>query len=318
MQALGSVVAFGIKGRAFQQNALGFLKKSKAKMKYLKELAGLFVILGALLPQAAQADNRAEIMMVPTRVVMQDKDRYTQVVVKNVGNATGDLSLDMIDMAMLEDGMVQPLEAGKTDPYSARPFLRVAPHSMTLKPGETQYVRIMLRKPENMAAGEYRSHMAVTIVNDNVEALAAEKALVAAGQKKEARIAVKVNVVMSIPVIIRNGETTLSMKIESPKITRDANGKPVMVLNLVRQGNRSSMGDFTFTHITPAGKSQVIKFYPGIAAYRSVDHRQVSIPLNDIPAGVDLSKGKLDIVYAAQENEDRKKLAETQMTLAPY
>jgi hypothetical protein len=84
---------------------------------------------------------------------------------------------------------------------------------------------------------------------------------------------------------------------------------------LLREGNRSSMGDFTFTYTPPGGAAQQIKFYPGVPVYRSTARRVVTIPLNDIPAGVDLTKGKLDILYAAQESEDRKKLAETQINL---
>lgn len=277
----------------------------------MRKLLWLFVTLCILLPQTAWA-NRAEVMMIPTRVVMENKDRYTTVVIKNIGNATGHFSVDMIDMEMKEDGMVVPFEEGKADPYSAVPFLRVAPKSITLKPGESQNVRIMLRKPDDLAAGEYRSHMRVKVENDNVEATE-EKA---AAPQKDAQIQVKANLVLIIPVIVRHGEMTLAMKIESPKVTRDAKGHPVIGMSLLREGNRSSMGDFTFSYAAPGGQSQVIKTFPGIPVYRSVGRRQVVIPLDDIPAGVDLTKGRLDIIYAAQEKEGGSKLAEAQIDLS--
>jgi hypothetical protein len=253
-------------------------------------------------------------MMLPTRVIMENSDRFTTVVIKNVGNATGNFSVDMIDMEMKEDGLVVPLEEGKADAYSAIPYLRVAPRSITLKPGETQNVRVMLRKPETLAPGEYRSHMRVKLDNDNVEGTEEneEKPV------KEAQISVKANLVLIIPVIVRHGETTMSVKIDSPKLAHDAHGKPQLDLALLLEGTRSSMGDFVISYMASDNKSQVIKNFPGVPVYRSVARRQVSIPMDDIPAGVNLSTGKLDIVYQAQEKEGGKKLAEAEMSLSGH
>jgi P pilus assembly chaperone PapD len=274
------------------------------------KFAALFLALSTLMPQAAWA-NRAEVMMIPTRVVMEDKDNFTTIVVKNKGNATGNFSIDLVDMTMGEEGGVKLMPEGQTDPYSAQPYLRVAPRSMTLKPDEAQNVRILLRKPEGIAPGEYRSHLKLAILNDNVEESNAEKA----SGKKESNIAVKINMIMIIPLIVRVGETTLSMKIEDAKIIHDEKGQTEAVITLLRDGNRSSMGDFTFTWTPPGGAPQVIKTFPGVPVYRSTNRRKVVILLNGLPAGVDLSKGKLDILYAAQKSEDNKKLAEIQIDL---
>lgn len=275
------------------------------------KLVWLFLALGVILPQAAWA-NRAEIMLFPTRIVIEKKDSYATVIIRNAGNATGMFSVDVVDMAMQEDGRVTPLEEGKADSYSAAPYLIIAPRRVTLKPGEGQSIRVMLRKAAKMAPGEYRSHLRLKIDNDDVEG--------SSGEKKPppgaVEVSTKVNMVMIIPVIIRIGETTLSMKIESPKVIRDAKGKTMIVMNLLRDGNRSSMGDFTFTYTAPGGKPQVIKSYPGIPVYRPTSLRRVVIPLNDIPPRIDLTKGKLDIVYTAQENEGKKKLAEAQINLS--
>src|ERR1700744_360995 len=118
----------------------------------MKKLACLFLALCLLLPHASWA-NRAEVLLLPTRVVMENGDRFTTVVVKNTGNATGNFTVSLIDMEMKEDGLVEPLADGKTDPLSAIPYLRIAPRSITLKPGETQNVRLMVRKPESLPAG---------------------------------------------------------------------------------------------------------------------------------------------------------------------
>jgi hypothetical protein len=274
----------------------------------------LLMALCLLMPHMAWA-NRAEVLLLPTRVVMENGDRFTTVVVKNVGNATGNFSVSVIDMAMKEDGLVTELPQGQTDPYSAIPYLRVAPRSITLKAGETQNVRIMLRKPEGLAAGEYRSHLRLSLDNDNVEGTDDQANPLNPTKQPEAHIAVKANLVLVIPVIVHNGDTTLNMKITSPKIVRDAKGKPSLNLTLLREGSRSSMGDFTITYTGSDGHAQPLKNFPGVPVYRPLDKRTVVIPLDDIPKGVDLNTGKLNIAYAAQEKDGGKKLAEAELKL---
>jgi len=276
----------------------------------MKKIWGLLLAL-AVFPQAALA-NRAETLLIPTRVVMEKNDRFTTVIIRNVGNATGNLSVDLIDMTMGETGGVVQLEEGKSDPYSAIPILRVSPRSVTLRPGESQNVRIMLRKPEGLADGEYRSHLKVKVEEDDVESTVNRTA----EEMKAASISVKAKLALTIPIIVRNGETTIAIKIDSLKISRDAAGKPAVEMTLLREGNRSVMGDFTFTYTGPDGKSQPLKAFPGIPVYRSTERRKVSIPLDELPAGIDLNKGKLDVVYAAQQKEGGMKLAEAAVDLS--
>jgi hypothetical protein len=268
-----------------------------------------FLLLAGLAPLRAEADEgRAEVMLLPTRVVMENKDRYATVVIKNVGNATGNFSVELMNMEMQESGMVTPAPEGAAIPYSAIPYVRVAPRSMTLKAGETQNVRLMLRLPEDLENGEYRAHLRVRIDNDNVDA-AGEPV-----KNKDIAIAVKANLVLIIPVIFRHGETNYTMKIDSPKISHDANGKPLLEMYLVREGNRSSMGDVSIDYVAPEGKSQLITFFPGVPVYRPTPRRFISIPL-DVPKGLSLSNGSLHITYAAQEKEGGKMLAEKTVAL---
>jgi hypothetical protein len=264
-----------------------------------------------LLPQPVWAGGEhAEVMMLPTRVVMESNDRYSTVVIKNVGNATGNFSVDLIDMDMQESGMVVPVEDGKTEPYSAIPYVRIAPRSMTLKAGEAQNVRLMLQKPEALEPGEYRAHLRVKIDNDNVS----DNGQPVADTSKEVNIAVKTKLVLIIPVIFRHGETSYTIQIDAPKLGRDANGASTLGMYLLREGNRSSMGDISITYVSPDGKSQLMKFFAGVPVYRPTTKRFITVPL-DVPKDINLSAGSLKITYATQEKEGSKVLAEKTTTL---
>ncbi len=117
-----------------------------------------------------------------------------------------------------------------------------------------------------------------------------------------------------IPVIFRHGETSYGIQIDAPKLSRDASGAAALEMYLLRTGNRSSMGDFSIDYIAPDGKSQLLKFFPGVPVYRPTERRFVSVPL-DVPAGMNLKQGSLKIVYSEQEKEGGKVLAEKMMPL---
>ncbi len=281
-----------------------------AHMNAIKKISGLCLTLGLLIASEA-AWARAEILLLPTRIVMESGDRYVTVIARNTGDATANLRLELVDMAMQENGKVIIMTQEEKDPYSAIPFLRLAPLSMTLKPQASQTIRILLRKPQELEAGEYRSHLKVNVEDDNVEETEAKKK----ADTKETSISVKARLAFTIPVIFRTGETSIAVKFDKARVVRNEQGKPVLSFALLKEGNRSVMGDFAIGYSAAGGKMEVIKNFPGVPIYRSTPRREVLILLDDLPANVDLSKGKMNIVYTAQAKEGGMKLAETEFDL---
>lgn len=237
-------------------------------------------------------------MMLPTRVVIEKNDRQSTIVIKNTGEATGNFTVELVDMKMTEAGMVVPYDAGETPQFSAAPLIHISPKSMTLKSQETQTVRLLIRKPETLEPGEYRAHVKVRLVDDNVDAKTEE-------EKKDVAIQVKANLVIIVPVIIRHGETDMAIKIEEAKLVSTPGQPPSVNLFLTREGNRSSMGD-----IAVSCGAQIIKSFPGISVYRPTARRLVSVPLDELPSGVDPATCDLNVSYNAQETEGGKKMAE--------
>ena len=273
----------------------------------MTRLFWILIVLSLFPPYRACASS-AEVMLVPTRVVFENNDRYNTIVVKNVGDAAGDYTVDLVDMKMLDSGAVVPLNPGESAQYSAIPYLRIAPKSMTLPPGATQNIRLVLRKPEGLEPGEYRAHVRLRMIHDNASEAANKTG-------KGPTILVQANLAIVIPVIARTGATTLSVGIIDAKLSHDARGTPAVDMYLTREGTRSAMGDISVTYTPQNGVPHVIKVFRGVAVYRPTPRRFVSVPLDETPNGLNLSHGRLDIVYATQEKEGGKKLAETQITL---
>lgn len=274
----------------------------------MTRLACIFLSLCLLLPSAARG-NSADVMMLPVRVVMEGNDLYNTIVVKNTGNAAGDYTVDLVDMKMLETGLIVPLDPGESPAYSALPYLHIAPRSMTIKPGETENIRLALRKPENLEPGEYRAHVRVRLVNANTDPLT-DTAV-----PNNAVITVRPKVSVLIPVIVRTGVLSLTMDIQHLNLSHESGGAPVLEMYLMREGNRSSMGDLTVTWYPRNGSAQVIGVFRGIAVYRPTPGRFVSLLLDRLPKGSNLSDGKIRVLYTAPSREGGKQLASAELSL---
>jgi hypothetical protein len=269
-------------------------------------------LLAGLLPQALwAAGEHADLMLIPTRVVLGDRDYSAAVVIKNPGQAAGNYSVELVDMQMQEDGNVVLAEAGKPAEYSAIPYVHVAPRSLTLKPGDAKEVRLILRRPANLEDGEYRAHLKVRIADDQADAA---RPIEMPANPKAISIVPKAHLAIIIPVILRHGTTSYTMRIDAPKLSQNASGVPVLDLYLSRDGNRSSMGTILVSYISPDGKAQPLASSNGIPVYRSTPRRFVSVPLA-VPPDVTLTTGSLKIAYAAPAEEGGHVLAETTLRL---
>lgn len=245
-------------------------------------LISLVILIAAASPAFA---NRAQTLILPQRIIMNNSDRFATMLVKNAGDATGQFRIDVIDMDMKEDGTINELPQG-TPPteFSAIPIVRLSPRSVTLKPGEGQTVRILLRKPEGLADGEYRSHVKVSIINDNVDGIDD-------GQPKP-MLSVTPKIVLIIPLIVRSGQTSFTSSLSEPKIIRNSDGTSALSIYIGREGNRSSMGDLKIFQ-----NGREVGSLVGVPVYRPTARRLVRVPLTGA------SGGPLTIRYMQQASE---------------
>ena len=228
----------------------------------------LLAALGLLLPCAAFAD----LMLFPTRIVF-DKQRAAQVELMNQGKTPETYRINLVNRRMGPNGEFIAIEQPGPGEQFADAMLRYSPRQVTLKPGESQVVKVMVRKSENLAEGEYRSHMLFQGMPDashgtDVEATAEDKT----------KISIRLTPVygVSIPIIVRHGNTSVQTKITN--VAAQGNG---VKLTLSRTGNRSAFGDII---VTGPGSS-VAGQLRGIAVLLPLAKRDVVVPLNAAPKG---------------------------------
>lgn len=250
-------------------------------------------------------------MVAPTRVVFEGKGRSTTVNVINAGEEESTYRISLVNMRMSPAGKFEEIKEANDGEAFADKLIRFSPRQVTLAPGKSQVVRLALRKPAKLPAGEYRSHMVFREVPK--DAGASVESL-----EKPSGIKIQLTAIIgiSIPVIIRHGKTQASVAFEQvryvPADTKE--NKPMLDIKLTRTGNQSVYGGFTAEYLPKEGEGVVVARVNGIAIYTPGNDRTLEIPLN-VPAGVKMSKGMIKLTYRRPAEQGGDILAQTQVPL---
>lgn len=229
---------------------------------------------------AGSVGGMGDVNIYPKRVVIDQKQRVASIGLFNRAAAQGDYDINLTDMMMTPDGRL--VELGTvTDPAqrdrvrTASSLLRWSPHRVTLAPYNSQTVRLMARVPPDLPAGEYRSHFsAVAVPPIGAGGYSIEQAT--GGQTTNS---IGVTIVprfgISIPVIVRVGETNVTVGLRDLAVTALPDGKKIISLTITRVGNRSAFGDLA---VTVAGSKTKVAEIKGIGVYTEISQRPVQIP----------------------------------------
>jgi len=252
---------------------------------------------GALAPPGPSSS----LVVTPTRIVLEGRARSAEIFLHNSGNAPATYRISLVEMEMDEHGCTteKPAPPGAT---SAASLLRYSPRQVVLGPGTSQTVRVQVRKPEHLAAGEYRSHFLFRAVPGTS---AMEPA-----PDSEARIGVTIKAIygVSIPFIVRHGP--VQAKPSLSQLTLDPE-RMTLAFQINRDGNRSLYGDLQATWQPRNGKPVPAGKLNGVAVYANLPLRKFTLPLSGLK--VPALPGTLKVSYL--ESGSRKILAEALLEL---
>lgn len=266
----------------------------------LRLCASLLLSL-ACLPLCA----RAELMLNPTRVVFAKNQRAAQVELINNGSEPATYRINLVNRRMTETGEFQnaaePLEGERF----ADAMLTYSPRRVTLQPGTAQVVRVMVRRPDGLPDGEYRSHL-------HFEKLPAPKGAdsVAGGKADNKQIGVMLTTLVgtSIPVIVRQGPVDATVALTHLAL-EPGDGAPALTFHIERSGASSVYGDLEAAFLPAAGPEQVLAKVTGVAVYVPNALRRAAIALR-APAGVALARGTLRLTFRERPEAGGKILAQ--------
>jgi P pilus assembly chaperone PapD len=251
----------------------------------------LLCLLGAL-SLSAQAPpvpvkGVGDLAVVPHRVVFQGRDRAAEVMLRNDGSAPATYRVLIKEMVMLPSGQLEDRTKAPGE-LTAADLVRMTPRQVELKPGEVQMVRFQLRKPAELADGEYRSH----VLFQAVPAADLPEPETAAGDKG---LSFKLTPIfgITIPIIVRHGnlKAQLGIKNAVARIPDKDDGPWTLAFSLERQGSSSVLGD-VLVQVEKGGRlkrGEILTQMKGIGIYTGLDTRDVRLPL--APAKREALKG---------------------------
>jgi len=242
-----------------------------------------------------------DLLVAPTRVVL-DGRRGTEVILNNIGDETATYRISVELRRMTPDGkledVVTPSEAEKL----AQEMLLYNPRRVTLPPNQPQAIRLSARAPAGIPDGEYRVHMLFRAI---------PPARPHAAPQKVEGVAFALTPIygVTIPVIVRLGNLEAKAALSNVR-KQTEEGKPVISLDISRNGNRSTYGE---VRVMKAGVEDPIAIMRGVAIYTEVGQRSVSIPID--PAQLANASGQVTVQYVEPTDTGPVTLAETSAVL---
>lgn len=223
---------------------------------------------------------QANLLISPTRVVFADKERSENVVIINQGATTATYRIEMVINKQDASGGYERLERQKDNLsglFLADDMIRFSPRQVTLEPGGRQTIRMSLRKPDNLAKGEYRAHLGFVQLPGAVELERDPKA---------ATMQVFMLTSFTIPVQVWQGAIDVKATITSASITTqidpaNPNQKQWGVkVALKRTGTFSSFGKLNI-YWKPDAQAQyaLLNFIDNASLYRELGSREIIVSL---------------------------------------
>lgn len=240
-------------------------------------LAGVLLLLLSPLTYAVDA-----LQILPTRIVLAS-DNSAELTLVNKGTEAGSYRIILRNIRTDEYGNFHHADQAEGDELFADKLIRFSPRRVTVEAGAFQKVRVMVRKPKDLKEGEYRTHLVFqALPKQDSNSL---------DENGDLSVSVDPIVEVSIPVIVRHGKLTTTLKVQAPSMEEGA-----IDFTLAREGSRSAYGDVEVFINNGSRKGERVGYVRGLSVYYPNDKRVVKVPLR-LPASYDNAKGSLLIRF---------------------
>lgn len=234
----------------------------------------------------------ARVDIIPRMVVIENRERSGEITVLNLSDKEETYTLKTINYKQDTVGAYTTLEEPLSPLFNPIEVLRMSPKTFTLPPMGKQKVRLSLRRPADLPDGEYRFHLL---------AIAEKQPQKADTESGKVSVGLGINLGISIPVIVRQGELSASGKLEdillkTPSETKSK--KPEVTFKAIRSGTASTLGRIDVAWRPQGGDWKNIGFVTNFNLFDEINERTGTITLDEMPIG----KGELRLSYTDTDN----------------
>lgn len=262
----------------------------------MKYIAAMLLVLASM-GQSVYAN----LLVSPTRIAFEDRDRVKDVILINVTDKTRSYRIEWQENTADERGAYTTIPENELT-FASSEFIRYSPRQVTLKPGERQIIKLMLRRKSNMDLPEYRSHLKMTALPPTAE----QKA-----QNTEQGIGFKIDVLTSytIPVIVRTQAIDAKVEITDVKVKVNSDNKAFFEVAVDKIGSTSVSGEFNVMHLdNKTAKETKVGILRGINIFHENQRRVVDIEWQNFSAP---ESGTFKIIFKGTNEQTGQELSST-------
>lgn len=219
----------------------------------------------------------ANLQVYPTRVVLDDKARVSQLTLTHTGS--GPMTYEVVPVFYEQDskGRMKAIDgkAAVQAQFSAAPLVRYSPRVFTLKTGETQTLKIRAQPSATLSDGIYRIHLRVQPTGD-VKAAAPKSA---PKNPKSGGTSLELTALLSIavPIYFSHGSITRNLEMLNPSVSTD--GK-LLSFELKQSGNGFLFGDIFVSSRTEKSQDSAKELGRLLSMASYASQRRIEIPLD--------------------------------------
>jgi P pilus assembly chaperone PapD len=230
------------------------------------------MVLCLLLAGQAQAN----LMVAPLRVVFNDRDRSAVVTLINNSDKEATYEVGWALYRMNENGSQTEVPMpDKADPFAVSEIVKFSPRQVRMEANGRQRVRLSLRRPPDLPAGEYRAHLIFSKLPD-LSDLSPEQRV------RGARTMLRMKVSTGIPVIIRQGSGDGDGEVISATLEKPSSANKFthgLAVEVKRTTPFSPYGRIRVYQKDASGKEQMVSFLNNVAIYPEIEKRRAVVPL---------------------------------------
>ena len=228
------------------------------------------------------ADAYANVQVFPTRVVLSDQSRISQLTITHTGKTPLTYEVVPIFYSQNESGVMKSVEGAEVDRQerSLAPFLRYSPRVFTLKTGETQVIKVRAQTKPELSDGTYRVHLRIQPAPNEAQTQAirgakAGESVVRKNKEGGSSLELTALLAVAVPVYFQHGSNNLVVEFSNPRIE---NGGKTIGFDLVQKGSGFIFGDLLISLKEGKKEAREIGRMLGMASY--APKRRFEVPLD--------------------------------------
>jgi P pilus assembly chaperone PapD len=245
------------------------------RTKHPVGFAALAVLWGSVVASSVSSQAVASgFLLAPTRMFFEGSSRSQELTIMNQSDKLQTYRLRLEDRRFKDNGEYEVV-TDPAEPGTASSMLRLSVRQIIIPPRSSATVRVLLRKPVGLSSGENRAHLVVQelpVVNPPAPV---------EGGSSEITVSITTIFGISIPVIVRTGET--SARIAKVGATRvpipDHPELENVIVTVEATGNRSLFTDVRLIS-TRQRRSEPIAVAKSFGIYAPLSARSVTLSLN--------------------------------------